>query len=70
MSHKKFLAFILAVVLLLSIGCVMSQKQTRPDIDKSKVNAPKAKDITTVFVDVPVGGKKHLQGTARHWTSS
>jgi hypothetical protein len=56
--------------LFLSIGCVMSQKQTRPDIDKSKVNAPKAKDITTVFVDVPVGGKKHLQGTARHWTSS
>ena len=64
MINKKFLAFVLAVVLLLSIGCVMSQKQTRPDIDKSKVNAPKAKDITTVFVDVPVGEQKASAGNS------
>ena len=64
MINKKSLAFVLAVVLLLSIGCVMSQKLTRPDIDKSKVNAPKAKDLTTVFVDVPVEGQKASAGNS------
>lgn len=64
MINKKYVAFILAVGFLLSIGCVMSQKQIRPDIGKPRLNDPKDIDLTTLFIEVPAGMRNASAGNS------